>query len=104
VTQAKCVFCGKEQEDFRGTYLIKNDGSMLFFSSSKCMKNHLKLKRDKRKVRWAEAFHLQRAKRLEKLKKLAEKDAESSKELAKKGKKVESSGKKEEKMKQKKSK
>ncbi len=63
MAKAKCVFCGKEQEDFRGTYLAKNDGSLLYFSSSKCMKNFLKLKRDKRKVRWTEAFHLAREKR-----------------------------------------
>ena len=63
MTVAKCTFCGKEQEDYKGVYYIKNDGSVLYFSSSKCMKNHLKLKRDKRKVRWAEAFHTKRQKR-----------------------------------------
>jgi len=42
MTQAKCVFCGVEQEDFKGTYLMKNDGSSNYYSSSKCMKNHLK--------------------------------------------------------------
>ena len=63
---AKCAFCGKEQEDFKGTYLAKNDGTMLYFSSGKCMKNYLKLKRDKRKIRWTEAFHLQREKKRKK--------------------------------------
>jgi large subunit ribosomal protein L24e len=64
---AKCAFCGKEQEDYRGTYLMKNDGSALYFSSSKCMKNFMKLKRDKRKIRWTEAFHIAREKRLSKV-------------------------------------
>ncbi len=59
---AKCIFCGCEQEDFRGTYLIKNEGSVVYYCSSKCKKNHLKLGRDKRKIRWAEAFHEQRTK------------------------------------------
>ena len=80
---AKCVFCGKEQEDYRGTYLMKNDGTVLYFSSSKCMKNHLKLKRDKRKVRWAEAFHVARKKRLDKAKEAAEKAKEKIEEKTK---------------------
>jgi len=74
MAMAKCTFCGKEQEDFRGTYFIKNDGTVLYFSSSKCMKNHLKLKRDKRKIRWTEAFHVQRNKKLAKEKERAEKE------------------------------
>jgi len=65
MTTAKCVFCGKEQEDYKGLYLIKNDGISNYYCSGKCRKNHLKLRRDKKKVRWTEAFHLQRGKRLE---------------------------------------
>jgi large subunit ribosomal protein L24e len=59
----KCVFCGKEQEDFRGTYYMKNDGSKNYYCSSKCMKSSLKLKRDKKKFRWAEGFHVMRDKK-----------------------------------------
>lgn len=66
---AKCNFCGKEQEDFKGVYLAKNDGTTMYFCSSKCRKNTFNLKRDKRKVRWAEAFHLARAKKSEREKK-----------------------------------
>ena len=87
----KCVFCGKEQEDYKGTYLLKNDGSVNYYSSSKCMKNHLKLKRDKRKVRWAEAFHLTREKRRTKEKERAEKEKEKA---AEKNKVSKTSGKK----------
>jgi large subunit ribosomal protein L24e len=61
---AKCVFCGKEQEDHSGVYLIKNDGSVNYYSSGKCMKNHLRLRRDRRKVRWTEAFHITRQKKV----------------------------------------
>ena len=59
---AKCVFCGNEQEDFRGTYLIKNDGNKNYYCSSKCRKNHLNLHRDKKKIRWTESFHVLREK------------------------------------------
>ena len=58
----KCVFCGKEQPSFMGTHYIKNDGSVNYFCSGKCRQNSLKLKRDKRKVRWTEAFHIRRNK------------------------------------------
>jgi ribosomal protein L24E len=61
---AKCVFCGVEQEDYLGVYLIRNDGSVVYYSSGKCMKNHLKLKRDKRDVRWTESFRNLKAGRL----------------------------------------
>ena len=60
---AKCIFCGKEGEDFYGTYLIKNDGTMNYYCSSKCNKNHLKLGRDKRRLKWTTAFYESRDKR-----------------------------------------
>ncbi len=52
----KCIFCGKEEHAFKGLHLIKNDGTIAYFCSSKCRFNVLKLKRDKRKIRWTEAF------------------------------------------------
>jgi len=81
---AKCIFCGKEQDDFKGAFLMKNDGTVNYYCSGKCQKNHLKLKRDKRKVRWTEAFHLVRAKRLSKEKERVEKvKAKKSEKIAK---------------------
>lgn len=56
----KCSFTGKEEHPFKGTHLIKNDGSVEFYSSSKAMKNALKLKRDKRKLKWTDAYHAER--------------------------------------------
>jgi len=53
---AKCSFCGREQEDFKGTFLLKNDGSTNYYCSSKCHKSHLKLKRDRKRVSWTEAY------------------------------------------------
>ncbi|MFH1802475.1 MAG: 50S ribosomal protein L24e [archaeon] len=58
----KCVFCGKEQHHSTGVHLIKNTGTVNYFCSSKCRKNSEKLKRDKRKIRWTEAFHITREK------------------------------------------
>lgn len=52
----KCSFCGKEEYAFKGVHLIKNDGSIAYFCSSKCRLNALKLKRDKRKVMWTAAY------------------------------------------------
>ncbi|MBI5803705.1 50S ribosomal protein L24e [Candidatus Pacearchaeota archaeon] len=58
----KCTFCGKEENPHKGLHLIRNSGSIDYFCSSKCRKNSTKLKRDKRKVRWTEAFHVTRDK------------------------------------------
>ncbi len=77
---AKCVFCGREGEDFRGTYLIKNDGTMSYYCSSKCRKNHLKLGRDKRKLKWTSAFYESRERRYAAEKKAHEKAKAEHKE------------------------
>jgi large subunit ribosomal protein L24e len=55
---AKCVFCGREQEDFYGTYLIKNDGNINYYCGSKCYKSHNKLGRDRKRAKWTEAHRL----------------------------------------------
>ena len=56
----KCIFCGKDESPYKGVHYVKNDGTVNYFCSSKCRNNALKLKRDKRKIRWAEAFHIKR--------------------------------------------
>lgn len=61
----KCVFCGREESQYRGLHLIRNVGTVDFFCSSKCRKNVMKLKRDKRKVRWTEASSIVRKKKVE---------------------------------------
>tara|TARA_Y100000034_G_C6618701_1_gene269674 strand:- start:148 stop:372 length:225 start_codon:yes stop_codon:yes gene_type:complete len=66
----KCIFCGKDEKEHKGIHLLRNDGAISYFCSSKCRKNVTNLKRDKRKIRWTEAFHetreKARAKQLEK--------------------------------------
>lgn len=54
----KCVFCGREESPFRGVHLITNDGFVNFYCSSKCRKNALNLKRDRKKVAWTEAHRI----------------------------------------------
>jgi len=51
----KCAFCGKEFELGTGKLLIKNTGKLLWFCGSKCEKNMIKLKRDKRKFKWTKS-------------------------------------------------
>ncbi|MHC1624599.1 MAG: 50S ribosomal protein L24e [Methermicoccaceae archaeon] len=55
----KCSFCGEPIEPGTGKLLVKRDGTLYYYCSSKCEKNHA-LKRVPRKVRWTE---IARAKR-----------------------------------------
>jgi|GEM_PF-189817 len=81
----KCFFCGQEENAHKGVHLLKNDGSINYFCSSKCRKNALKLRRDKRKVRWSEFFHIsrERAKKSHDIK-VAEEKAEKIEEKERK--------------------
>jgi len=62
----KCAFCGSEESSYKGVHLIKNDGSVNFFCCSKCRKNALNLKRDKKNIKWTEAFRLARQRGIDK--------------------------------------
>ena len=62
----KCIFCGKDENYFKGLNLITNEGRVDYYCSSKCRLNALKLKRVKRRVKWTEAFRERRAKGKEK--------------------------------------
>jgi len=72
----KCNFCGKEESPYHGVHLIKNDGSINFYCSSKCRRNALNLKRDKNKFKWTEAYGLARQRSVEKAKREAKADSE----------------------------
>lgn len=52
----KCSFCGREENPHKGVHFVRNTGVVLFFCRSKCRKNMLKLGRDKRRVRWTQAY------------------------------------------------
>lgn len=48
----KCSFCGSKVELGTGKMFVKKKGSVLYFCSSKCEKNMMKLRRIPRRVRW----------------------------------------------------
>ena len=75
----KCVFCGKEEAPYKGVHLISNDGSVNFLCSSKCRRNALLLKRDKKKLKWTEAYEANK-KKINKKNEAAEKKEENNKE------------------------
>lgn len=52
----KCSFCGNEFLAGTGMMYVKNDGSILWFCSSKCRKSSLKFRRDARKLKWTTYF------------------------------------------------
>ncbi|MCD6557459.1 MAG: 50S ribosomal protein L24e [Candidatus Aenigmarchaeota archaeon] len=49
-----CSFCGNKFEKGTGKLLVLNTGKLLWFCSSKCEKNMMKLKRDPKSVKWTE--------------------------------------------------
>ncbi|MGB9630429.1 MAG: 50S ribosomal protein L24e [Candidatus Methanodesulfokora sp.] len=49
----KCKFCGRKIPPGTGIMYVRSDGSILFFCSSKCMKNMIKLGRNPKKLKWA---------------------------------------------------
>lgn len=52
----KCSFCGINIEKGTGKIYVKKDGKILYFCSTKCEKNLLKLNRKARNVRWTSEF------------------------------------------------
>jgi large subunit ribosomal protein L24e len=53
---ATCSFCGAEIKKGTGKMFVKDNGQILYFCSSKCEKNMLKLKRDARKIKWTKSY------------------------------------------------
>ncbi len=51
-----CSFCGKTLAKGTGTMFVKKDAKVLYFCSTKCEKNTLKLERKARTTRWTKAF------------------------------------------------
>lgn len=67
--------------------MIHNDGSTSYFCSSKCRKNTLKLKRDKRRLKWTHAYREEREKAAKKLEDAAKPTPTEEKKSVKKEKK-----------------
>ena len=56
-----CSFCGNPIEKGTGLQLIKKDGKVMYFCSTKCEKNTA-LKRKARTRKWTEASRIERGK------------------------------------------
>ena len=52
VESKKCSFCGKQMEPGTGKMLVRKDGSIQYFCSSKC-ENNMKMGRIPRLTEWA---------------------------------------------------
>ena len=53
---AKCSFCGDAIERGTGVMYVKKDGKILYFCSTKCEKNTLKLSRKFLETRWSSKY------------------------------------------------
>ena len=51
-----CSFCGKVIPKGTGKMFVKKDGKILYFDSSKCEKNLLKLNRKPRNFKWTKSY------------------------------------------------
>lgn len=51
-----CSFCGKVIPKGTGKMFVKKDGKILYFGSSKCEKNLLKLNRKPRNFKWTKSY------------------------------------------------
>ena len=47
-----CTFCGRDLEPGTGLMYVLSTGQVLWFCSSKCFKNHVKLRRKPAKLAW----------------------------------------------------
>jgi large subunit ribosomal protein L24e len=52
----KCSLCGQDVPAGTGMMYVKNDGTILWFDSSKCKKSSLLFQRDARKLKWTEYY------------------------------------------------
>lgn len=53
---AKCSFCGNPIERGTGKMYVEKDGKILYFCSTKCEKNLLKLGRKARNEKWTKNY------------------------------------------------
>ncbi|OGM02296.1 50S ribosomal protein L24 [Candidatus Woesearchaeota archaeon RBG_13_36_6] len=52
----RCSFCGENIEKGTGKMFVRTSGKILYFCSTKCEKNLLKLNRKPRTTRWTREF------------------------------------------------
>jgi large subunit ribosomal protein L24e len=51
-----CSFCGNDFQQGTGMMYVKNDGTILWFCSSRCRKSSLLMNRDPRKIPWTKYY------------------------------------------------
>jgi large subunit ribosomal protein L24e len=51
-----CSFCGATIVPGTGIMYVKNDGTILWFCSSKCMKYMLKYHKDAKRLKWTTSY------------------------------------------------
>ncbi|EHP69532.1 MAG: 50S ribosomal protein L24e [Metallosphaera yellowstonensis] len=56
VSSHRCSFCGTEIPPGTGMMYVKNDGTILWFCSSKCRKYMLIQRKDAKRLKWTEAY------------------------------------------------
>ncbi|MCF7871752.1 50S ribosomal protein L24e [Candidatus Woesearchaeota archaeon] len=54
---AKCEFCGKQITAGTGKLYVKKDGKTMYYCSTKCEKNQIKLGRKPRTTHWTTEYH-----------------------------------------------
>ena len=54
--KVKCSFCKQNINRGTGKIYVQKTGKMLYFCSSKCEKNMLKLKRKPRTTKWTQEY------------------------------------------------
>jgi len=62
----ECSFCGREIERGTEKIFVTRMAKALYFCSSKCEKNLLKLKRKPRRVKWTKEYRKEKAIRTKK--------------------------------------
>ncbi len=55
--EKRCSFCDSAIEPGTGKMFVRRDGSVLYFCSSKCERNMIRLRRKRRKVKWMAKAH-----------------------------------------------
>ncbi|MCQ8897890.1 MAG: 50S ribosomal protein L24e [Hadesarchaea archaeon] len=56
----RCSFCGGKLTPGTGTMLVKKDGSLLYFCSSKCERN-FNLGRRPQRLKWTERYRREKS-------------------------------------------
>jgi len=52
----RCSFCGDEFPAGTGIMYVRNDGTVLWYCSSKCRKSSVDMRRDSRRLKWTQYY------------------------------------------------